>query len=606
MEKISPEKFFRYRSCGSFDIDPTGKLVAFVTNISGAPDLWTIPSSGGWPTQITYNGEIVSHVSFSPRGDVIAYQKDTQGDEQHYIRLITPSGENDEVAVKYDGAQTHFAGWDEKGDGFYVCSNQRNVAAIDVGYFELKSRKVTWLVQDDQQNALQCILPDKRLVIAHFISNDNLPLFVFNPKTGKKKEITPAKGVPCFSGSVSFSKNDKRLYFVTDAGGDVPGIATMNPDGSDFRFVLQGRWEIDNLTLSHDGRIGYYSENRAGRFRPRAYDLARGREVPFSVGKLLATGLTFITGLSPRIDKSDRKMAMVLNTCDSPPSIFVMDLKSKKKALARVTFNDPVGVPKSIFKSPELVSFKARDGIKVDGFFWTPADESLKPPYKTILWFHGGPQAQEIDGYNSWHSFFNSQGYAVFAPNFRGSTGYGRDFNLRIVKDWGGECYYDCKAGMEMLIERGLSRRDRIAAVGGSYGGYMVLRAITHDPDYYRCAVEYFGPANLFSFIETVPPSWRDAAIELVGDPALDKEMLEERSPALHTGRIKAPLLVIQGAKDWRVAKAESEQMVAKMKQSKKHVEYLCIEDAGHGFHRTEQKILVMQRTVDFLEKYME
>lgn len=206
---------------------------------------------------------------------------------------------------------------------------------------------------------------------------------------------------------------------------------------------------------------------------------------------------------------------------------------------------------------------------------------------------HGGPWARDTWGYNPEVQFLAARGYAVLQMNFRGSTGYGRKFTELGYKQWGQTMQNDITDGVEWLIKQGIADPKRVAIYGASYGGYATLAGVTFTPDLYACAIDYVGVANLFTFMQTIPPYWKpllDMMYEMVGDPVKDKEMMEKYSPVFHVDQIKAPLFVAQGANDPRVNKAESDQMVEALKKRGIEVEYMVKDNEGHGFHNEENK----------------
>ncbi len=199
---------------------------------------------------------------------------------------------------------------------------------------------------------------------------------------------------------------------------------------------------------------------------------------------------------------------------------------------------------------------------------------------------------------------FLNRGYTIFAPNFRGSTGYGSSFVKLVEQDWGEGPRLDCVAGIEWLFDQNVTDRDKLFLVGGSYGGYMTLLLHGRHSEYFRACVDLFGPSDLFSFINSVPDHWKPIMKRWLGDPERDKERFIKDSPVTYLDGMTKPMLVIQGAKDPRVVKEESDTIVAKLQEEGRDVEYLVLEDEGHGFSKKENEIKVYSRMLDFLEKH--
>jgi dipeptidyl aminopeptidase/acylaminoacyl peptidase len=221
---------------------------------------------------------------------------------------------------------------------------------------------------------------------------------------------------------------------------------------------------------------------------------------------------------------------------------------------------------------------------------------------------HGGPWFRDLWGFNPEVQFLANRGYAVFQMNFRGSTGYGKQFWQSSFKQWGKLMQDDITDGVKWLIEQGTADADRIAIYGASYGGYATLAGLTFTPDLYRCGIDYVGVSNLFTFMKTIPPYWKpylDMMYEMVGNPETEKELLTSASPIFHIDKIKIPLFIVQGAKDPRVNKNESDQMVEALKKKGIYVQYMVKENEGHGFMNEENRIEFYEAMEDFLNNNM-
>ena len=215
------------------------------------------------------------------------------------------------------------------------------------------------------------------------------------------------------------------------------------------------------------------------------------------------------------------------------------------------------------------IEYKSRDGLTIHGYLTLPVGREAKN-LPVVVNPHGGPWARDAWGYNPEVQFLANRGYAVFQMNFRGSTGYGRKFWETSFKQWGKTMQDDITDGVQWLIKQGIADPKRVAIYGGSYGGYATLAGVTFTPDLYAAAVDYVGVANLFTFMNTIPPYWKpflDMFHEMVGDPEKDKELFTAASPVMHADKIKTPLFVAQGAQDPRVNKNESDQMVEALKK---------------------------------------
>jgi dipeptidyl aminopeptidase/acylaminoacyl peptidase len=263
------------------------------------------------------------------------------------------------------------------------------------------------------------------------------------------------------------------------------------------------------------------------------------------------------------------------------------------------------GITKESFTKPIDVFYNSFDGLKIHALFYVPKGLKKNRKNPAIVWPHGGPEWQEMHNFNKYLQVITNAGYIVIAPNFRGSFGYGKKFQKMIYKDWGGAEFRDVLGSIEYFKKSGYVDNKKIGIVGGSFGGFMTLTCITKAPSIWKCAVDIFGPSNLFTFLNSIPEHWKKGTDRLVGDPVKDKALLKERSPINFVEKIKCPLLVIQGRHDIRVVEAESAQIVKKLKSMNKPVEYILLEDEGHGFSKVSNQISVFKEKIKFLDKHL-
>jgi dipeptidyl aminopeptidase/acylaminoacyl peptidase len=253
------------------------------------------------------------------------------------------------------------------------------------------------------------------------------------------------------------------------------------------------------------------------------------------------------------------------------------------------------------------ISFKSRDGLTVHGYLTTPAGVPARN-LPAVLLVHGGPWARDTWGYSSLHQWLANRGYAVLAVNFRGSTGYGKKFLNAGNKEWAGKMHDDLIDGVNWLVGQGIADPKKVAIMGGSYGGYATLVGLTFTPEVFACGVDIVGPSNIITLLKSIPPYWAPAKAmfaKRVGDMEKEEEFLKSRSPLFHVDKIKAPLLIGQGANDPRVKQAESDQIYEALKKAGKPVEYVIYTDEGHGFKRPENSQHFFAKAEEFLAKYL-
>lgn len=283
-----------------------------------------------------------------------------------------------------------------------------------------------------------------------------------------------------------------------------------------------------------------------------------------------------------------------------PTNIFISTDQGKTwKELTK--FRVP-GVAEEDLVEPEVIKYPSFDGLEIEALFFRVKNENNNG--HVILWPNGGPQSLERKWFRSMFQFLLNRGYSIFAPNFRGSSNYGLKFMKMVEGDWGHGPRLDNIEGLEWLIKNGYAERDKILLFGGSYGGYMSLLLHGRHAEYFKAVVELFGPSNLFSFIESVPDFWKPFMEQWVGDPVKDKERLIADSPITYLDGMTKPMLVIQGANDPRVVKAESDQVVEALREKGRDVEYIVLPDEGHGFSKKENEVKVYAKKLEFFDRF--
>jgi dipeptidyl aminopeptidase/acylaminoacyl peptidase len=290
----------------------------------------------------------------------------------------------------------------------------------------------------------------------------------------------------------------------------------------------------------------------------------------------------------------------------SPNNLYVFDLKTSKAT--RLTESLTPQIDPEDLVNVETVRFKARDGLTIPNYLWKPHQASAARKAPALVLVHGGPGGQTVPSYSSLNQYFANHGYVVLGINNRGSSGYGKTFFAADDKKHGREPLWDCVDAKKYLQSLDYVDPDRIAIIGGSYGGYMVLAALAFQPKEFKVGVDLFGVANWIRTLESIPSWWeaqRKALYAEMGDPVADRKMLEEVSPLLHADLIHTPLMVLQGANDPRVLKAESEEIVAAVRKNGVPVEYVVFPDEGHGFTKKKNQIEGYSAVLKFLDKYL-
>ncbi|MEO8514658.1 MAG: S9 family peptidase [Ignavibacteria bacterium] len=594
----SVSQFFAIRAIMGMAVSPDSKSVAYITNTNGLPNVWTIPIEGGWTNQITLQDNAVTAVFYNPKHNGIAFQSDNQGDENHQLYYISGNGgEVKNLTPSHRGSQVQFCSFNKKGNEILFSSNKRDkrffdtyTVDVNTGYEECinEINDIYPLVAADWSSDEKFILYQK------FYNNANQDVFLYDTVTKKEINISEHKGSMKNIGCV-FNKKASMVYFLSDYEREFVGLASYNVKSGKLDWEVLDKWDITNYTLSHDEKSLLYSTNENGTTKLKLKNLKSGKTKTLKIPEGNCNTFSFT--------KDDKKAVLIFDSPQNPNDIYVYDFKKEK--FRQITFSMIGGIPKNDLIVPQNIKYKSFDGLEINGYMYLPKGAKKDGSNPAVIWPHGGPEWQEKNLFNKYFQIFANRGYVVIAPNFRGSTGYGKSFQKKIYKDWGGNEFKDVLGAYDYLLSSGYANKNNIAVVGGSFGGFMCLTCVTKAPELWKCAVDVFGPSNLLTFLSSIPEHWKPGVAELVGDAEKDREFLMERSPVNHVDNISCPLLIVQGKNDPRVVQAESDQIAERLRSQSKEVDYMVLDDEGHGFSKVSNQIMVWEKICSFLDKYM-
>jgi dipeptidyl aminopeptidase/acylaminoacyl peptidase len=300
-------------------------------------------------------------------------------------------------------------------------------------------------------------------------------------------------------------------------------------------------------------------------------------------------------------DLADDKWIVTLEGDDAPVYYYLYERPAKK---ATLLFSNRPALEQYQLAKVKPVQYKARDGMTIYGYLTTPAGQEAKN-LALVVFPHGGPWGRDLWGYDPYAQWLANRGYAVLQPNFRASTGYGKQYLNAGDRQWAGTMHTDLLDGKDWVVKQGIADEKKVCIMGGSYGGYATLAGVAFSPDAFACGVDIVGPSNLNTLLKTIPPYWATLLAIFHKRMGADEAFLKSQSPLFKADQIKAPLLIGQGANDPRVNKAESDQIVAAMRKNNKPVEYYVFPDEGHGFARPENRTAFNAASEEFLAKYL-
>ncbi|MDZ4711705.1 MAG: S9 family peptidase [bacterium] len=600
IQRYPVEKFFSVRTIFGYTKSANDKKIFFITNTTGTPQIWSVPTEGGWADQISTWNESVKYLSHNPKTKELVFMSDTNGNENLQIyKMPDEGGDTDHLTAGFEDSQCFFHQFNKKGNKFLFSSNKRLKYNFDTYVQDLKTNKSVLIKSFDDHyptHALSWSGNERYFTFLKFYGNINIDILLYDSKQDTIENITEHDiQNNVYNGLSEFDKASNGFYYVTDEGREFKGIKYYDIKKKKSRWIVKDKWDVTGFCLSHNNTQIVYTLNVNGSTSPKLVNLKTDKT---SKLKLQKGNYSYV-----KFTSDDKKIIYMCDSPLNPADIFIYDIKKEK--LKQITNSLVGGVSKKGLTKPKDVFYKSKDGLKIHALLYIPEGLKKDRTNAAIVWPHGGPEHQEIHNYSKYLQVMVNAGYIVIAPNFRGSTGYGKTFQKLIYKDWGGAEFQDVLGSVDYLKQTGYVDSEKIAIVGGSFGGFMCMTCITKAPELWKCAIDIFGPANLFTFINSVPAHWKKGIIELVGDPEKDKEMLTERSPINFIDNIKCPLLVVQGKHDPRVVEAESEQIVNKLKEKNKPVEYIFLEDEGHGYSKVSNQIKVFESKLQFLDKYL-
>ncbi len=591
-------QFFAIRAITTLSISPDGKTIAYITNTNGLPNIWTIPIQGGWTSQITLQENAVTSLFYSPKKNQIAFQSDLQGDENFQLYLVSDKGgETEYITPSHIGSQVQFCSWNKKGDKILFSSNKRDKRFFDTYVYDLETKTEDCIYESNDiypQVAVAWSKDEKHVLYQKFYNNSDQDVLLYELAEKKMLNITEHKGAMKNLGGY-FSKKDNNVYFISDYEREFEALAFYNIKSGEIGWTKQEKWDITNYTFSKSEKYLLYSINENGATKLKLENRRSGKTKTIKLPK----GNCIFFEFTP----DEKKIVLIFDSAQNPNDIYVYDIKKEK--FSQITFSMIGGIPRNDFVVPNEIKYKSFDGLEISGYMYIPKGMKKDGTNPAIVWPHGGPEWQEKVLFHKFFQILTNNGYIVIAPNFRGSTGYGKSFQRKIYKDWGGGEFKDVLGAYEYLAGSGYADRSKIAVVGGSFGGFMTLTCVTKAPELWKCAVDIFGPSNLLTFQKSIPEHWKPGVAELVGDPEKDLEMLKERSPINFVDNIKCPIFIIQGKNDPRVSQSESDQIVERLRSQNKDVEYLVLEDEGHGFSKVSNQILVWEKICKYLNKHL-
>ena len=607
-EKYSFDHYLNVRSAYGASFSPDGRHLSFLTDITGVAEVWNVPidihsPDPSWPDQLTFRGERVASAAFSPTDDTLLVTADIGGNERTQLYTLSADGSTFTGLTDQPDVIYQFGDWSPDGKSILYSSNERDGRYFDVYELSLENQQSQQLLQQDGTNYPISYSPDgSQVLVSRHESNTRNQLILINRATRDTRTLTPpssdAKG-PAEYANPAWSADRRELYLLSNAGRQFLSLARLDLTTSELTYLRDEAWDAEQLALTDDGTRMALVTNEDGYSRLELFDVSAGwdarRELPVPT---LPQGTIPEIGWSP----DGTRLALTLNITNDAPDIWVWDVE--EQILWRATRSSLGGIPQDTLIMPSLVHYPTFDGREIPAFLYLPQNRQSRG-LPIVIYVHGGPESQSRPIFNPVIQYFVAHGFGVLAPNVRGSTGYGYQYqsldDVRLRMD----SVADLQQAVFWLCESGIADAQQIAVMGGSYGGFMVLSAITTYPDLWAVAVDIVGIANFVTFLENTGP-WRRKLREAeYGSLENDRAFLEQISPIRHVDRIVAPLFVVHGANDPRVPVGEAEQIVAALRSRNVPVEYMRFEDEGHGLIKRANRLVAYPAIARFLDAYL-
>jgi dipeptidyl aminopeptidase/acylaminoacyl peptidase len=600
VKQYSVDQFYKSTRIlgGSFNSDESRLLVS--SDRTGIFNVFEINLADSARKQVTHSAvESFFAIDYVPGTAKILYAADKGGNEIDHIYLLNEDGNNRDLTPG-EKEKAGFIKWSRDKKFMYYNSNKRNPRFFDVYKMDVVNWKPVLLYQNNAGLDFADISDDEKLLaLQKAITTSENRLFLINRADGKMREVSDST-MPGTYSSANFSKDGKHFYYITDAGKEFAYLVDYEIATGNRKTVYETNWDVMYSYVSENEKYRVIAINEDGKNTIIIKNDSTGENVDFPRipdGNVLAVN----------ISDHEKMMRLTIGTSRSPANLYVYNFDTHN--LKKLTETRNPDIDSADLVTAEIVRFKSFDGLEIPAVFYKPLTATAKNKVPALIEVHGGPGGQSRPGYSSFIQFLVNHGYAILSVNNRGSSGYGKTFFKMDDRDHGDKDLKDCIWGKKWLQTQSYIDSSHIGIMGGSYGGFMTMAAMTSAPDEFKVGIDLFGVTNWLRTLKSTPAWWtsfRNALFQEMGDPyTADSVMLRNISPLFHADNIKNPIMVLQGANDPRVLQAESDEIVAAVKKNHVPVEYVVFPDEGHGFVKKENEIKGYGQILIFLDKYL-
>ncbi|MBI4245536.1 MAG: S9 family peptidase [Planctomycetes bacterium] len=599
------ERILQYqntRACNLYGWSPDGKGIFISTKFGETNQVHFVEKPGGARRQITFFRESVNEVAVCPQNmtNYFLFTKDTGGNERYQIYLFDLNTGKHKLLSDGKSRNTDIL-WSRKGNKFAYSSTRRNGKDSDIYIATVDDYANPKLVvkEEGAWYPVSWSSDDKKLIVAKYVSRNDSYFYILDLESGALVQVNPSQS-PIGYGQAVWGPQDKSIYFTSNEKYEFLQLKVYDVTSKSWTATHLYNWNVEELVVSklasHSGEYLAYTTNEDGISRLYVESMD-GKKV-----SLPEIPLGYVYSLSFGPDGSN--LGFCINTPQFPGDVYSININNGQ--LTRWTYSETGGLPSGTFIPPQIIRFKTFDEKMIPAFLYKP--RVIKQKYPVLIHVHGGPEMQSLAVFSPLFQFLlNEMGVAVIDPNVRGSSGYGKnclkldDGYLRedSVKDVG--------ALIDWIKEQPDLDAEKIAILGGSYGGYMVLASMFHYNDKLRAGIDVVGISNFVTFLENTSEYRRDLRRVEYGDERDPKmrEFLNKISPTSNAHKIKRPMFIVHGLNDPRVPASEAEQIVSAVRKNGVDVWYLLAKDEGHGFARKSNRDFMYSAIALFLREHL-
>ncbi len=603
-KSLSIEKLYTTRQVGGSTWSPDGKTVAFVSNLSGRNNLWLVPSDGGWPMQLTVSDQRQTSPTWSPDGKWIAYMSDYDGDEQWDIFLVSPkTGQVVNLTNTREIAEENPT-WSHDGRYLAYMVKPKTSSVFEVDVYDTLMREVKHLTTGtakDRMNVAPIWLADGDFIVytQEQSKGTDSNIFLVDMASAQSTLLTPHDGEHIYSAN-GVSPDGKNVLITSNAGDGYDNVGLLEIASKKIHWLTNDKWEVSGESFSADGKFLTYTANVDGNTDIYLCDIASGKARALPLPK----GVNHSAGRTSPFSRDNSRLLYSHTGPTAPGDLWVYNLADGKSL--QLTYSLVGGVRSQDMVEPYLVHYPSKDGKwTISAFVYVPYNLPRNGEHPAIVYVHGGPTAQTMNTFNRFVQYMANQGYIVIAPNYRGSTGYGKEFQQANLFDMGGGDLQDVLAAADWIKQTGYVDPKKLILMGGSYGGYLTMMGVTKAPEVWAAGAPIVPFVNWFTEIQNEDPVLQQSDLATMGDLVKNKALYEDRSPINFVDQIKAPLYLLAGGNDPRCPKEEAQQVVDAVKKRGGVAGYKVYENEGHGFARVENQIDAYKRVADFLKAHV-